>query len=214
MYQVKINFYHKNIMYKIKLNFSHSTSYIIKNLIFTSFPSFPTYFNTRIIFSYVIFVTSLLLHIYRGCAFYSLPQPILPRRVQCNDTSPLGLEESRCSGEGQVANIAFRDQCLINYNVDQRHVYDSIIACLEDGHLGSKIFNINAPGGSGKTFVLNGILAHFRSLGYKCIAAASSGIAATLLNGGRTAHSFFGLPIPILNTSMCNITLNTKLGKL
>lgn len=124
------------------------------------------------------------------------------------------MEESRCSGEGQVANIAFRDQCWINYNIDQRHVYDSIIACLEDGHLGSKIFNINAPGGSGKTFVLNGILAHFRSLGYKCIAAASSGIAATLLNGGRTAHSFFGLPIPILNTSICNITLNTKLGKL
>ena len=38
-------------------------------------------------------------------------------------------------------------------------------------------------------------------MGKKCIATASSGIAATLLNGGRTAHSTFGIPIPILNTS-------------
>ena len=51
-------------------------------------------------------------------------------------------------------------------------------------------------------------------MGHKCIAAASSGIAATLLKGGRTAHSFFGIPIPVLNTSTCNVKLNTKLGKL
>ena len=48
-------------------------------------------------------------------------------------------------------------------------------------------------------------------MGHKCIAAASSGIAATLLKGGRTAHSFFGIPIPVLNTSTCNVKLNTKL---
>ena len=49
---------------------------------------------------------------------------------------------------------------------------------------------------------------------YKCIAAASSGIAATLLKEGRTAHSFFRIPIPVLNTSTCNVKLDTKLGKL
>ena len=81
-------------------------------------------------------------------------------------------------------------------------------------HIGPKNFNINAPGGCGKTYLLNGILAHVRGMGHKCIAAASSGIAATLLKGGRTAHSFFGIPIPMLNTSTCNVKLNTKLGKL
>ena len=49
---------------------------------------------------------------------------------------------------------------------------------------------------------------------YKCIAAASSGIPATLLKEGRTAHSFFGIPIPVLNTSTSNVKLDTKLGKL
>ena len=64
------------------------------------------------------------------------------------------------------------------------------------------------------TYLLNGILAHIRGMRYKCIAAASSGIAATLLKEGRTAHSFFGIPIPVLNTSTCNVKLDTKLGKL
>ena len=49
---------------------------------------------------------------------------------------------------------------------------------------------------------------------YKCIAAASSGIAATLLKGGRTAHSSFGIPIPVLNASTCNVKLSTKFKKL
>ena len=48
----------------------------------------------------------------------------------------------------------------------------------------------------------------------KYIATASSGIAATLLKGGRTACSIFGIPIPILNTSTCPIKANSKLGQL
>ena len=60
-----------------------------------------------------------------------------------------------------------------------------------------------------------------RGMGHKCIAATSSGIAATLLKGRggrRTAQysnsNFFGIPIPVLTTSTCNVNLNTKLGKL
>ena len=110
--------------------------------------------------------------------------------------------------------MAFREQCLITFNAHQRLAYDTITACIEDDYIGSRIFNINAPGGCGKTYLLNGILAYIRGMRYKCIAAASSGIAATLLKGGRTAHSFFGIPIPVLNTSICNVKLSTKLKKL
>ena len=124
----------------------------------------------------------------------------------------MGLEEDRCTG--QQANLAFREQCLITFNAHQRLAYDTITACIEDDYIGSRIFVINAPEGCGKTYLLNGILAHIRGMRFKCIAAASSGIAATLLKGGRTAHSYFGIPIPVLNTSTCNVNLNTKLGKL
>ena len=124
------------------------------------------------------------------------------------------LEEDRFTGEGQQANLALREQCLITFNADQRLAYDTMTACIENDYIGSRIFKINASGGCGKTYLLNGILAHIRGMRYKCIAAASSGIAATLLKGGRTAHSYFGIPIPVLNTSTCNVKLNTKLGKI
>ena len=99
-----------------------------------------------------------------GCLFYSLPQPTSPRRIQGNDTSPLGLEEDRCTGEGQQVNLAFREQCLKTFNADQRVAYDTITACIEDDFTGSRIFNINAPGGCRKIYLLNGILAHGRGM--------------------------------------------------
>ena len=51
-------------------------------------------------------------------------------------------------------------------------------------------------GGTGKTFLLNTILSYVRQSGEIALATASSGIAATLLKLGRTAHSRFRLPIP------------------
>ncbi|XP_071579754.1 uncharacterized protein [Temnothorax nylanderi] len=55
----------------------------------------------------------------------------------------------------------------------------------------------DAPGGTGKTFVISLILAKVRSQKKIAIAVASSGIAATLLSGGRTAHSTFKLPLNV-----------------
>ena len=59
---------------------------------------------------------------------------------------------------------------------------------------GSLIF-LDAPGGTGKTFILNLILAEIRKKGEIALAVASSGVAATLLHGGRTAHSALKLPL-------------------
>ena len=64
------------------------------------------------------------------------------------------------------------------------------------------------------SFVLNAVLAAYRAAGILCLATASSGIAATQLKGGRTAHSQFGIPIPIEPTSTCRITPNSASGKL
>ena len=46
------------------------------------------------------------------------------------------------------------------------------------------------------------------------LAVASSGIAAELLEGGRTAHSHFKIPIPINENSVCNISLQSADAKL
>ena len=59
------------------------------------------------------------------------------------------------------------------------------------------IYFLDAPGNTGKTFVLNCLLAFVRHTNGVALAVASSGIAATLLKLGRTAHSRFKLPIPV-----------------
>lgn len=74
---------------------------------------------------------------------------------------------------------------------DQKHAYNTIIQQMESGRGG--IYFLDAPGGTGKTFLLNLILATVRSKSEIALAVASSGIAATLFSGGRTAHSTFKL---------------------
>ncbi|POM62082.1 Helitron helicase-like protein [Phytophthora palmivora] len=51
--------------------------------------------------------------------------------------------------------------------------------------------------GTGKSFLLEQILAHVRLQRKVAIAVASSGIAATLLTGGLTAHSTFRIPLKL-----------------
>ncbi|GBN37313.1 hypothetical protein AVEN_114825-1 [Araneus ventricosus] len=53
----------------------------------------------------------------------------------------------------------------------------------------------DAPGGTGKTFLINLILAEIRSKRHIALAVASSGISSTLLDGGRTVHSALQLPL-------------------
>ena len=55
----------------------------------------------------------------------------------------------------------------------------------ENGFLGF----IDAPGGTGKTFLLNAILNRIRGEGHIVLASAYSGVAALLLKGG-TIYSF------------------------
>jgi hypothetical protein len=73
---------------------------------------------------------------------------------------------------------------------------------------------LDGPGGTGKTYLYNIILAQLRSEGKVCLAVASSGIAAELLIGGRTAHSRFKIPLGVSAESMCNISVNSDLAKL
>ncbi|GFS89895.1 ATP-dependent DNA helicase [Trichonephila clavipes] len=77
------------------------------------------------------------------------------------------------------------------------------------------LFFIDAPGGTGKTFLLSLILATIRSQNNIALAIASSGIAATLLDGGRTTHSALKLPLNLQNTEAptCNISKNSGMGK-
>jgi len=56
-------------------------------------------------------------------------------------------------------------------------------------------------------------MATLRNKGKIVLATASSGIAASLLPGGRTAHSRFNLPLDVQPNSICNIKKQKDLAK-
>lgn len=73
----------------------------------------------------------------------------------------------------------------------QRVIYNAIMSAIESVEAKAKCIFVDALGGAGKTFTFNAILAAVRSKGEIALAVASSGIAAILLELGRTFHSRF-----------------------
>ena len=76
---------------------------------------------------------------------------------------------------------------------------------------------IDARGGTGKTYLLNAILAFARSSKNfitPAIGVATSGIAATQLSNGRTFHSRFRAPLDVMKHSILDISVQTQLAEL
>ena len=98
------------------------------------------------------------------------------------------------------------------FNHEQLETFNAVMDSV-DNNLGRMIF-IHSAGGCGKTFVCNTLASAVRSNGDVALCVASSGIAALLLEGGRTAHSRFKIPIPALDISIANIKKSTQLADL
>ncbi|XP_036340418.1 ATP-dependent DNA helicase pif1-like [Rhagoletis pomonella] len=95
---------------------------------------------------------------------------------------------------------------------DQKKAYDKIMQRVTKGDGG--IIFLDAPGVTGKTFLINLILASVRMRNGIAVAVASSGIASTLLDGGRTAYSALKLPLNLhqTETPTCNISKNSGMA--
>ena len=91
-----------------------------------------------------------------------------------------------------------------SFNVEQRQVFDAVRSSVIG--MEGKIFFLHSAGGGGKTYVCNTIAMAVRVQRKVALCVASSGIASLLLDGGRTAHSRFKIPIPAHENSTCNIT--------
>ena len=94
-------------------------------------------------------------------------------------------------------------------NEDQRLAFDNIFTstCAQNG----KVFFIHGPGGTGKTFLYKTLCHRVRANNWIVLCVASSGIAALLLPGGRTAHSMFSIPVESLcEGSTCQVEKNSK----
>ena len=97
-------------------------------------------------------------------------------------------------------------------NEEQEEIYNIITGHIERDEGG--LYTFDAPGGSGKTFLSNIILAYIRMNGKIAIATAMSGIAATLLTMGSTFHRRMAAPIPCQATSTSKLKLNSNEARL
>ena len=138
---------------------------------------------------------------------HGLPQPV---RGNDNALTTEILQET-CYNINSLTRYVNENEAKLL--VDQRIVYDTIIDRVRYNKSG--IFFLDAPGGTGKTFVLKLMLAKVRQNKRIALAVASSGIAATLLPGGRTAHSAFKLPLKMIGNEnyVCNISKNSGIAE-
>ena len=96
-------------------------------------------------------------------------------------------------------------------NTGQQSLLDTIEDALDKDEGG--LFDLDAPGGCGKTFVANIILAGVRKNGDIAIATALPAIAATLLKLGQTVHRKFAVPIPCNDDSSSKHALDSNDSK-
>ncbi|XP_012856955.1 PREDICTED: ATP-dependent DNA helicase PIF1-like [Erythranthe guttata] len=97
-------------------------------------------------------------------------------------------------------------------NPEQHKAFSRILHFVERGKSG--IFFIDGPGGTGKTFLYRALLAHIRSKKRIAIATATSGVAAAIMPGGRTAHSRFKIPLDANASSSCSISKQSGAAEL
>jgi hypothetical protein len=143
-----------------------------------------------------------------------IPQPTIPQIFNYNyGNDVFNINKSIYE---QLPKTALEMQHFINLynanyekaNEDQKTIFDVILDAVlhYDNDTWQKIFFIDAPGGTGKTFVCNSLIANLRSRLLITIATATSGIASLLLiQPSSTLHSTFGIPIKITECSTSSI---------
>ena len=97
----------------------------------------------------------------------------------------------------------FRTQ-IVSTNNSEPHMMNLLLQPLVSSDV---LYFLDAPGGCGKTFPIQTIMATMRSQSKIAIVIGSSGLAATLIPGGRTIHSTFKVP---LNLTKCSSLFNQK----
>ncbi|GFR63719.1 ATP-dependent helicase [Elysia marginata] len=170
--------------------------------------------NSELLFSNDIFNQSLvaiedqvLAAANHNINMYGLPQPT---RETDPDFCREVLQEKGYNCDQQKKFIEENEPLLTPEQID---AYHNIMQKIQRGHGG--IIFLDAPGGTGKTFLINLLLAKIRQRRETALAVASSGIAVTLLPGGRTAHSAFKLPLTLTKEEypLCRVKKNSVPAK-
>ncbi|KAL4559204.1 hypothetical protein LXL04_031338 [Taraxacum kok-saghyz] len=138
------------------------------------------------------------------CEFDVLPQDFSFNDLE-DETREIRTEKNIIVSDEDIMAIS-------SLNEKQKIAFSTIIERVHSNQSGA--FFIDGPGGTGKTFLYRALLAKIRSEGHIALATATSGIAASLLPGGRTAHSRFKIPLDLTEGTTCRISKQCSLAVL
>ena len=174
----------------------------------------------------------------RACVLYTLRQSLDPETVESDRAALMMLPQLSAEEEQFVTRLGTADNSTLEhvYKYDaaeeqlsyldkyelcckieaQKQLVDDTCSVVEQG--GQLLTFIDAPGGCGKTFCFNTILARLRGRGKVVLAVAATGIAALQLVGGKTVHTALRIPLDPTGSRKgifaVPITKNSALGRL
>lgn len=185
-------------------NFKESMSEDVLNRLRLANPNLDIQFSESIFNTTLIMIEDLCLRM-SGKLLQQLGLPS-PNRDSNDVSNSEILRETSYNVDELASYVATNLSLLIP---DQKVAYDVLESAIRENKGG--LYFLDAPGGTGKTFLINLLLASVRSRGDIILATASSGIAATLLEGGRTVHSTFKLPLDVQHSThtVCGIKKGT-----
>jgi hypothetical protein len=100
-------------------------------------------------------------------------------------------------------------QLIPTLNDKQTEAFNKIVAAVDNENEQERYFFLDGPGGSGKTYLYTTLMSFLRGRSNTVLPFATTGIAATLLAGGRTIHSGFKLPVPLDERSVSSMRAGT-----
>ena len=119
------------------------------------------------------------------------------------------VEETSYNLEEMKQNF---EQLFVHCNAEQIEVYNNVLQSVQSKAGG--VYFVYGSGGCGKNFVWKMLIYKLWSLGLIVLPVASSGIAVTLMPGGRTTHSRFRIPVVLDDCSSCGIRHDSDIAEL
>ncbi|XP_074323140.1 uncharacterized protein LOC141660079 [Apium graveolens] len=146
--------------------------------------------------------------------FYALAEhfkqlPIPPRSYLQTGLNNLVIDKTSYNMSKMATEF---DKLFPKCYPDQLHIYNAVFQSVKENAGG--LFFAYGSGGCGKTFLWKTLIYKLRSMVLIVLPVASSGIAATLLPGGRTSHSRFKISIILDDYSSCGIGHDSNITEL
>lgn len=103
-------------------------------------------------------------------------------------------------------------QMFATLTEEQALVVQTVLGGVEDGAEPAVLF-VDGPGGTGKTYLYQTLIAILKGRSMPYIAVAPTGIAANLLPGGMTIHAQFKIPVMIDANTTIGVSANSAIGR-